>query len=288
MPKKLTYEFVKEQFEKEGYKLLEEKYINSKSKLKYKCEKGHYHSITWASWLNGSRCAYCANRPPIDINFINNLFNEEGYNLLTKEYKNAHQKLKYICPDGHKHYITWSNWNKGQRCAYCANVGKKALEFIKLEFSNEKYKLLTEFYRNSNQKLDYLCSNGHKNCISWRKWNSGRRCPTCYYLKKFGSGNPNWKGGITYEPYCDIWLDKDFKESIKARDNYTCQNPDCWQTSNKLVVHHIYYIKKDCHPGNLITLCNSCNSRANKNRNYWQKLYNSILNNKQFEANEVL
>ena len=37
---------------------------------------------------------------------------------------------------------------------------------------------------------------------------------------KIGENNPNWKGGISCEPYCDVWLDKHFKESIKERDGY--------------------------------------------------------------------
>jgi len=45
--RKLTYEFVKESFEKEGYKLLSEEYINCEQKLDYICSKGHGHSIGW-------------------------------------------------------------------------------------------------------------------------------------------------------------------------------------------------------------------------------------------------
>lgn len=41
MPKKLTFEFVKEQFEKEGYKLLSTEYENAHTKLKVRCNKGH-------------------------------------------------------------------------------------------------------------------------------------------------------------------------------------------------------------------------------------------------------
>ena len=92
-----------------------------------------------------------------------------------------------------------------------------------------------------------------------------------------GPLNPNWKGGISCEPYCDVWADKEYKESILERDNHRCQNPDCWGTSERLSVHHIDYNKKNCRPENLITLCNSCNSRANKNRECWQKLYKDIM-----------
>jgi len=73
-----------------------------------------------------------------------------------------------------------------------------------------------------------------------------------------------------------------FKESIRKRDNYKCQNPDCWENTNSetLNIHHVNYVKKNCHPKNLISLCRSCNARANHNRKYWQKLYTKILEGK--------
>lgn len=85
--------------------------------------------------------------------------------------------------------------------------------------------------------------------------------------------HPNWKGGISMEPYCFIWSDSDFKKSILQRDNYQCQNSNCWKIGSRIVLHHIDYDKKNCQPSNLITLCNSCNSRANFNREYWKQIY---------------
>jgi len=92
-----------------------------------------------------------------------------------------------------------------------------------------------------------------------------------------GHKNPNWKGGISCEPYCDVWLDKDFKESIKERDAYQCLNPTCSKENKRLNIHHINYIKKDCRPNNLITLCVSCNSKANFDRVWHKAWYSTII-----------
>ena len=203
-------------------------------------------------------------------------FNSEGYTLLTNKFLGNKSKLKYICPNGHEHSITWNNWKTGYRCAYCASNVKLTIEFIRSEFEKEDYSLLTMKYINSYQKLDYICPHGHKYVISWNKWKSGRRCSICSNVKMSGPRNPNWKGGIMCEPYCDVWLDKEYKESILERDNHRCQNPDCWGISKRLTIHHIDYNKKNCGPDNLITLCNSCNARANKDRE-WHKEWYSLL-----------
>ncbi len=99
-------------------------------------------------------------------------------------------------------------------------------------------------------------------------------------LKMYGSGNPNWQGGISYEPYCEVWNDNEYKYSIRDRDNNKCQNPDCNKKTDRLCIHHIDYNKKNCHPDNLITLCFSCNAKANFDRDIWQSLYEEIIRNK--------
>lgn len=95
-------------------------------------------------------------------------------------------------------------------------------------------------------------------------------------VNKNGNRNPNWKGGISREPYSFEFNTK-LKEQIKQRDQYICMNPDCWGKTSTLSVHHIDYDKKNCEELNLITLCMSCNSRANSGRNEWQRLYSEIV-----------
>lgn len=97
-------------------------------------------------------------------------------------------------------------------------------------------------------------------------------------LRMLGNGNPNWQGGKTLEEYCEVWKDEEFKKSILERDGYECKNPLCRGNSKKLCGHHIDYNKKNCSPGNVITVCFSCNARANFNREFWQEHYKKIIN----------
>lgn len=285
MAKKLTVEFIRSEFAKDGYKLLTIEYINSNQKLDYICPKGTRGSISWNNWQQGRRCACCVGNKKLTIEFIRSEFAKNGYKLLTTKYINNKQKLDYICPRGIKHNISWHNWQRGQRCPCCVGNKKLTIEFIRSEFAKDGYKLLTTKYINNKQKLDYICNEGHRHSISWGNWITGYRCPTCFFIKNSGVNHPNWQGGVSCEPYCDAWADKSFKEDIKLRDNYVCQNPDCRQTTGKLSVHHIDYDKRNCHPSNLITLCISCNSRANFDREHWKKLYKTVVNEKYIEKN---
>lgn len=228
----------------------------------------------------------------LEIEFIRSEFKKDGYVLLTKKYKNCSQKLEYICPNGHEHSISWDNWKAGHRCTYCAGQGRPNIKIIGKFFESKGYELLSDKYVNDSGKLLYKCLVGHIYSMRWGNFRHGKRCPECDRVKnslsKSGDNHYNWKGGISCEPYCDIWLDKDFKESIKERDNYQCQNPDCWGTSKRLTIHHIDYNKKNCRPENLITLCNSCNSRANKGREKHKAFYRVIMEKKYSSVNNKI
>ncbi len=68
------------------------------------------------------------------IEYVNNAFAADGYILLSKDYKNTDLKLKYICPRGHRHQISFGKWLEARRCPYCDGQGKPLIDHIKSEF----------------------------------------------------------------------------------------------------------------------------------------------------------
>lgn len=278
MPKKLTYEFVKQSFEEEGYTLLSTTYINSTTKLKYKCPLGHEHSIVWGNWKTGYRCPYCANQPPIDISYVKDQFILEGYILVSKVYVNAHNKLDFICSNGHTGSISWNKWKSGVRCSKCYGNSKILFEDVFESFSSCGYTLLSSTVENAHSYVDYICPDGHNHTIRYSHWAAGHKCPTCAIINSTGNKSVHWRGGRFLEEYCDVWKDKEYKQAIKDRDGNLCLNPYCnSKNPSDLTIHHIDYDKQNCHPSNLITVCRSCNSAANKDRRWHKAWYQAIM-----------
>ena len=125
--KKLEIEFIRSEFEKEGYMLLTKEYINCKQKFEYICLEEHRHSTSWSNWRAGSRCPYCAGQGKPDIKVIRKFFESEGYELLSDKYVNDSGKLVYKCSVGHIHSMRWGNFRHGKRCPECGIV-KQALQ----------------------------------------------------------------------------------------------------------------------------------------------------------------
>ena len=130
--RRLKYEDIKKSFEEVGYKLLSATYTRSDKKLEYECDKGHQFlgdkGVTWDNFKKGRRCPICSTESTKkklrkNFNEIEEAFKEEGYTLLTKdsEYLNSSQPLSFICPNNHKHSISWDAFKQGQRCRICNN-----------------------------------------------------------------------------------------------------------------------------------------------------------------------
>ena len=93
-----------------------------------------------------------------------------------------------------------------------------------------------------------------------------------------GKDNPRWRGGISFLPYSTLF-NKQLKERVRVRDNFICQFcgvPEL-ECNERLSIHHIDYNKGNCDINNLITLCRSCNSKANNNREYWEEYFKNFM-----------
>lgn len=84
--------------------------------------------------------------------------------------------------------------------------------------------------------------------------------------------NPRWLNGKSFDPYPFDW-NKNLKDNIRKRDQYTCQLCGLSQKKNKrkLNVHHIDYNKKNCKEENLISLCDRCHTKTNSSRAFYKK-----------------
>ena len=157
--------------------------------------------------------------------------------------------------------------------------GKHHTDEAKKNMSLNHVRLFGKNNHNWKEKVECTCiecNNKFKIIPSEAKERKfcNKKCHDSWKSKNdFAENNNNWRGGKSFEPYSTLF-NKQLKERIRVRDNFTCQLcgvPEL-ECNRRLSVHHIDYDKKNCEADNLILLCASCNSKVNKNRNNW-KLY---------------
>ena len=106
--------------ENKNGKCISTKYINSKTKLKWMCSKGHTWEAVPSSLKAGSWCPTCAgrNKTIADMNEIAE--NKNGKCISTK-YINSTTKLKWMCSKGHTWEAVPYHVRAGSWCPRCAN-----------------------------------------------------------------------------------------------------------------------------------------------------------------------
>jgi len=96
----------------------------------------------------------------------------------------------------------------------------------------------------------------------------------CHHKSQCGPEAPNWRGGISFEPYCEKWNEK-FKERIRDKFGRKCFLCPTKKDRIKLCVHHIDYAKNSICNGKewaFVPLCQSHHAATNWNRWYWFNL----------------
>lgn len=175
-------------------------------------------------------------------------------------------------------------WNKGLTKETDERIRKHS-EALKGNTNNLGHRHSEESKRKMKLKhKGKKLSEGHKQKLSEAHmgkttWNSGLTKETDKRVRRMaeariGEKNPSWRGGISFESYTSDF-NRELKEQIKKRDNYTCQHCGVMED---LAVHHIDYDKKNNVPLNLITLCRACNSTMNFNRDHWKTFWSVRIN----------
>jgi len=161
-------------------------------------------------------------------------FNQRGFMLVSKEYKNSYSSLKYLCSNGHQTKISFAKLQSGNGCLECSGKKKKTIEEVREIFTTRNYTLLSTEYKNSSSPLNYICDNGHQTKIRLAELQSGRGCSSCaehgfnpnksatlYYIRFQYEGNSYYKIGITNRSISERFQSERTAYTVLKETTYT-------------------------------------------------------------------
>jgi very-short-patch-repair endonuclease len=181
---KLTIDEVRQYFENYNYKLISTEYINSSLKLLSICPNGHEYNVSYNKFQQGKRCPKCSGNKKYEYNEVEDIFKINNCELLSKEYINNRQKLKYKCSCGNISEISLDCFLRGERCNICGHIKtaekqKHSFDYVKSRFENNNYQLLSNEYNNYHELLDCICPKGHLIKKSLSSLDFGYDCYIC-------------------------------------------------------------------------------------------------------------
>jgi len=120
--------------------------------------------------INGIRLTY---------DYVKSFIEKEGYVLLSDTYKNVNEKLKIQCPMGHIFLVSFTGFRRGKGCLICSK-NKYTYDYVKSFIEKEGYQLLSDTYKNVNEKLKIQCPMGHIYKTKFTLFKNGNhRCSKC-------------------------------------------------------------------------------------------------------------
>lgn len=214
MPKKLNINHAQEEFNKRGYTLLDDIYINSKHEMKYICNL-HPNSTQDMSLNNlksGSVCLLCkkenikirSENRKINLDYIKKYIQTNSKCILvSKSYENSREKLELKCKCEEHFHCPWHDLkNKKhiqcQKCAIESRANKRRLPFemVKNTIENKSgCELLSKpnEYKNTYSTLKIKCSCGNPFDVMFDVFKQGKqKCDLCI---------PKSKGELRIENY---------------------------------------------------------------------------------------
>jgi len=189
--KKLSIQEMQNIAEKRGGKCLSEKYINSKTKLKWQCSKGHVWEATPGNIKAGDWCPVCSRHISVShaVESRRSRIQKEMHLIakknngkcLSEKYINKRTKLEWQCDKGHIWKATFLLIKHGSWCPQCRNeqIKNHYLNNLKTIAIKKGGKCLSQEYINSRTKLIWQCEKGHKWETTPNNINRGLWCPVC-------------------------------------------------------------------------------------------------------------
>lgn len=187
--RKIHFDAIRDLVKSFNYEILSKNFSNIKTKIQFKCPEGHTFRACYLDFKQGKRCPVCLVENKKDlkkftIDKIKELFDKEGYRLLSSEYSSSQESLNTVCPENHEFDISLYEFKKGVRCKECTKKGKgQAISYdsVKNHVNGQNYTLLTKKVVNLDTKLAMKCDQGHKVLISYNSFKTGHRCEECSY-----------------------------------------------------------------------------------------------------------
>jgi hypothetical protein len=249
-----TFEDVKNYIEVESnsnYKLItsKEDYVNTSTKIFLKCENGHMYDVQFKKFKIGKRCRFCKGGVKLTYQEVKSQIEfNDGYKLVSTEYKNNSTPIEIQCPNNHVYKTTWQSYQQGKRCNLCISNRPYSYLEIKESVIENGYVLLTEEkdYVNANTSIVTCCPNKHTYTTTFTRFSKGVRCGECV-------------GGIRLEY-------KDVKQIVEA-DKYELVSTTYTNNTEKLTMqcdkgHRFEMNMSNFNQGNRCPTC--CSSKGEK------------------------
>jgi hypothetical protein len=184
--RKLGMKEMQEAAAKHGGECLSSAYVNSRTKLRWRCRLGHEWDAVYNSIFRGTWCPECglerrkkASNERKTIEDMQRLATARLGSCVSTEYHNMHTKLQWMCEFGHTWWAKPNCIQQGRWCPHCAGVAPLSLDEMQEIGVERGGECLAVEYFNTKTALPWICADGHTWDATPDNIKSGTWCPFC-------------------------------------------------------------------------------------------------------------
>jgi len=189
MRRKLTIKDMLDIAKCKGGECLSKKYVNSYTKLRWKCKEGHEWSSIYSNIEHGKWCPECAGNKKLTIEEMQELARSKGGECLSNNYANAISKLKWRCKEGHIFLASPISVKCQHWCPECVGLKKLTIYDMEEVAKSKGGECLSKIFTNSRSKLKWKCDRGHIWDATSSNIKNGTWCPDCGGSKRLSLEN---------------------------------------------------------------------------------------------------
>jgi len=155
-------------------------YKNNRTKLKWKCNKGHTWDATFDNIVTRmSWCPICSGTHKLSIKEMDLIAQNRGGKCVSTSYINNSSKLRWECSKGHEWEATPAHVKRGTWCPQCTQQVKPTIDDMQSLAKKREGACLSKIYVNAHTPLVWQCSKGHQWKSSPTNVKSGKWCKQC-------------------------------------------------------------------------------------------------------------
>lgn len=169
-----------------GGECLEQQYMGSRERHRFRCSEGHEWKTPAESILRGKWCPRCSAKKKADkvrncIDKIQDAARQKGGHLISEEYLSADQRLEWECATGHRWHAPYNSIRSGTWCPICA---RRDISEFGVIAHNRGGELISVEYLGMANPLEWQCRLGHRWHARPINVINGTWCPYCAKNRK--------------------------------------------------------------------------------------------------------
>jgi hypothetical protein len=187
--KRGTIQEMREIAESRGGICVSELYVNTATKLCWRCRSGHEWNASPLHIKRGHWCPVCARVARLTLQEMNRIAAGKSGQCLSAEYLGSAKPLRWRCAVGHQWNARPASIKSGVWCPYCARNRELELEQMREIAGERAGQCLSATYKNSRTPLLWECRKHHRWKAPPAKVKGGTRrkgswCPECYNSRR--------------------------------------------------------------------------------------------------------